>query len=94
MLIQAHVQPILDDLRTKLVSIHKGETIVIPLLLDSGDEENIEVRISAIDVTKFVIRIEGATSYREMRSKVIALVRREILPATALAGYAEITTYP
>lgn len=92
MLIQAHVLPIPEELKKKLAHVAKGDVLTIPLLLDSGDEENIEVHISAVDVSERVIRIEGATTHESKRAKVIAQILRDIAPTT-LSGYAEVTTY-
>lgn len=92
MLTQAHVLPISEELRERLTLIHTGDVISIPLLLNSGDEENIVVRISAVDVSAHVVRIEGASTRESKRSKVIAQILRNTAPA-AMSGYAEVTAY-
>ena len=92
MLIKAHVLPIIEELRTKMLDMHRGDHLLLPLRLDSGVEETIEVLISAVEVYEFLVRIEGVTSHGSKRSRVIAQILRNTAPETE-SGFAEIVSY-
>ena len=92
MLIPAHVLQIPQDLQDKLTTIQRNEVITLRLRLESGDEEMIVTRVSAVDVSEHVVRIEGTITYKDARGKLIAQVlRREITEGPI--GYAELTVY-
>ena len=93
MLLRAHVLPISEEQLKELVHTHTGDVLPLSLRLESGDEENIVVDISAINVALRVVRVEGTTTHRGKRSKVIAQIMRQASGPTRPSGYAEITSY-
>lgn len=93
MLTRAHVLPISDEDRARLVSLRKGDSVELNLLLESGDETAVVVEVSATDVSERVIRIEGAATHEGSRVKVIAQVLNGS-KTRSIAGYAELISSP
>lgn len=77
---------------TQLRQLEVGNSLSLGLIPDKGEAATIEVFISAIELRKLLVRIEGYTEYQGRTVNVITQIFTS--PEREDEGYAELTVYP
>lgn len=92
MIIQA--EAILATIMSKeeLHELAPGSSIDLTLVPDKGVAMDVTVYISATDIRKKLVRIEGYTTYKGKKANVIMHIFSE--PDMRNEAYAELTIYP
>jgi len=91
-IVKAHVVPPEQGFDQELQLLKKGDTFPLRLRPKDGNEFITVVNISATDLTRILIRIEGVTIYQGRHAKVVAQIFTD--SKRNPGGYAELTLYP